>query len=130
MTPLPLRATDVELIAYLDQWAAHLERGDYDAAFAHTDHLPEYGWTAALIHESICWFGPHDPNRRVTVAGGPTTQTERRVVSRWPEPTNNFIGDVWYGLNIQGEATDLTAVFLLGSAADGLRLYLQDINVR
>jgi hypothetical protein len=130
MTPLPLTATDAELLAYLDQWAALLERGDYDAAFAHTDHLPEFGWSAALIHETISWFGPHDPNRRVTVAGGPTTRTEWRVVSRWPEPVNGTVADVWYGLNVDGRATDLTAVFLVGSSPDGLRLYLQDISVR
>ena len=130
MTPLPAGATDAEILSFLDRWAALLEQGDYDAAFAHTDHVPGLGWTPALIHETISWFGPFDPDRRVTVECGPTTVTERRVVTRWPEPRpDGFFGDVWYGLNINGEATDLVATFALQSSADGVTVHLQDVNV-
>ena len=38
MTSLPATATDADLIAFVDQWAALLEREDYEAAFALTDH--------------------------------------------------------------------------------------------
>jgi hypothetical protein len=61
MTPLPAGVNDAELIALIDQWVSLLERGGYDAAFAVTDHLPEFGWTPDLVRETISWCGPTTP---------------------------------------------------------------------
>ncbi len=129
MQPFPPTVSDDELIAYLDRWAALLERGDYDAAFAFTDHQPQLGWTPEQLRVSIDWYGPYDPNRRVTLDCEPTTKTERKVVSYWPEPAGDIVGEVRYGLNIEREASDLFATFLLRRTADGVTLCFQDVDV-
>jgi hypothetical protein len=46
MNPLPAQITDDALIGFIDQWAALLEREDYQGAYEHTAHVPEMGWTA------------------------------------------------------------------------------------
>jgi hypothetical protein len=131
MTPFPASVTDAELIEFMDRWASLLEQGDYDAAFAFTDHIPACGMTAALIREIVNWSRyPFDPNRRVTLDCGRTFKTERKVVRRWPEPTDDgFFGEIWYSLNIDGEASDLVATFLLKSSLDGVSVHLQYIEV-
>jgi hypothetical protein len=42
-------ATDQELVVFVDEWAALMEREDYEAAFAHTDHIAEMKWTASPL---------------------------------------------------------------------------------
>jgi len=39
------------------------------------------------------------------------------------------IGDIWYDLNIDGYASDLTATFFIQKRTDGLVLVLNDIHV-
>jgi hypothetical protein len=128
MTPFPVTVTDQELIAFIDRWVSLLEQGDYEAAFQFTDHTPILGWTPTLIHEIVSWCGPFNPQRRFTLECAPTTQTERKVVNRWPERTpDGVFGDICYRLNVDGKASDLVATFLLRDTGAGIAVLFQDI---
>lgn len=125
MTPLPATVTDAELVAFIDRWVGLVEQGDYDAAFALTDHLPEFGWTPDTLRETIQWCGPFDPNRRVTLAAGPARRAE---VNR-SEPTGDgFFGEVCYWLDIDGQPSDRAVTFLLKSSPHGVTVYFEGIK--
>jgi hypothetical protein len=129
VTPLPKTVSDSELIAFIDGWAALMEREDYQAAYAFTDHTPEMGWTSSLIREVIKAYGDADPSQRVTVEGVPTDITQRKKVSRWPTKKYGFFGEIWYDLNIDAKASDLTATFDLKWTGNGVTVHLNDIHV-
>ncbi len=129
MAPLAATVADAELIALIDRWAALLEREDYEAAFSFTDPIPEMRWTPALIREVIKNYGEADPNQRVTVDGVPTDITQRKTVDRWPTDAHGCFGEIWYDLNIDGKASDLTATFALNCADGGITVHLNDIHV-
>lgn len=128
MTPLPATATDEELIAFIDEWAELLEQEDYEAAFAFTDHVPGTRWTPELIRDAIRSHGPADPDQRVTLHGVPIETTQRKEVDHWTTSPNGCFGEVWYGLNIDGRATDLTATFVLQQVEGGIAVLLDDIH--
>ena len=129
MGPLPANVSDAELIALIDRWAALLEREDYAGAFGFTDHIPEMGWTPELIREVIKSYGDADPGQRVTVGGVPTDISQRKAVDRWPTNAWGCFGEIWYDLNIDGKASDLTATFALKWADCGVTVHLNDIHV-
>ena len=129
MSPLPTTVSDPELIAFVDRWATLLEQDDYEAAFAFTDHTPEMGWTPSLVREVIQCYGDANPHQRVTVAGVPTDVTQRKKVLRWPTNAHGYFGEIWYDLNIDGQASDLTATFDLKWAEHGVTVHLNDIHV-
>ena len=129
MTPLPKDVSDSQLIAFIDEWAGMLEREDYQAAFAFTDHIGAMGWTPTLIGEVIKAYGDGEPTQRVTVKGVPTDINQRKEVSRWPTNKHGFFGEIWYDLNIDGRASDLTATFGLKWAINGVTVHLDDIHV-
>jgi len=122
---LSLTTTDDDLISFIDGWAGLLERGDYDAAFSYTDHIPEMGWSATLIREVIKAYGEASSDQCVTVQGRPTDVTQRKVVDWW----STGLGQVWYDLNINGKVSDLTATFDLERTNQGLIIKLNDIHV-
>jgi len=129
MTPLPANTADEDLIRFVDRWAAHLEREEYAAAFAMTDHEPAMQWTPELVREVIKRYGDAVPSQRVTVDGKPTDISQRKEVSRWPKNRYGAVGEIWYDLNIDGLASDLTATFGILEVRDGLLLRLEDIYV-
>ncbi len=129
MEPLPSTVTDAELIAFVDEWAALLEQEDYDAAFAFTDHVPSMGWTPELIRDAIKGYGDRDPGQRVTVQGVPSGVTQSKEVDRWPANAHGVFGEIWYDLNIDGKASDLTATFALKQVDGGVAVLLNDIHV-
>ncbi len=129
MTPLPSTATDHDLIAFVDQWATLLEREAYSEAYQLTDRDPGTGWTPELIRKVIKSYGGASPTQRVTLAGKPTDITQRKEVTRWPQNRPKGIGELWYDLNIDGYASDLTATFWIVSTPAGLILRLNDIHV-
>jgi hypothetical protein len=129
MTPLPPTVSDDELLALIDRWASLLELGEYDAAFALTDHLPAFGWSPTLVRETISYCGPYNPDRRVTLGGGPTPGAERKVVSRYREPTEDgYFGEICCYLNIDGEPSDRVATFLLRSSPRGVTVHFEGIK--
>jgi hypothetical protein len=129
MAPLPEGVTDADLIAFIDRWAALLEREDYDTAFALTGHIPEMRWTPALVRDVIKSYGEAQPDQRVTLEGVPTDISQRKRVDRRPTNAHGCFGEIWYDLNIDGEASDPTATFALKGADGGVTVHLNDIHV-
>lgn len=129
MVPLPATITDPELIAYIDRWAELLEREDYDAAFAMTEHEPGMDWTPARIREIVTSYDEATPGQKVTLHSGPAGMIQRKEVNRWTDPGNGSVGEIWYDLNIDGLASDLTATFYLVRTDAGIVVSLNDIHV-
>jgi len=130
MVPLPETVSDADLIAFADRWAALLEQEDYEAAYEFTAHDQYHGWTPALIREVIKSYGEARPDQRVTVAGVPSDISQRKEVDRWkPQNSAGEVGEVWYDLNIDGVASDLTATFRLVRVPGGFLVRLSDIHV-
>lgn len=129
MEPLPAQVNNAELIAFIDRWAALPEAEDYEAAFAVTDHIPEMRWTPSLVREVIKNYGDANSSQRVTVEGVPTDITQRKEFARWPSNAHGCFGEVWYDLNIDGRASDLTATFALKWTDGGVTVHLNDIHV-
>jgi len=129
MMLLPLDTSDTDLIAFADRWASLMEREDYVAAYAYTEHNKDMGWTHELLGEVVKAYGDADPNQKVTVDGKPTDITQRKEVTRWEENAQGAIGEIWYDLNIDGLVSDLTATFTVIRRADGLAIELNDIHV-
>jgi hypothetical protein len=127
---LPETVTDAELIAFVDRWAALLEREDYPAAHAFTAHDEYHGWTPDLMRRVIKGYGEARPDQRVTVAGVPSDVRQRKEVDRWEPPSpGGEVGEVWYDLNLDGVVSDLTATFRLVRVPGGLLVRLNDIHV-
>jgi hypothetical protein len=122
-------ATDAELIAFVDQWAALMEQEDYAAAHALTEHDAHQGWTPDLMREVVKGYGEAQDEQRVTVAGVPSDIAQRKEVDRWEINASGEVGEVWYDLNIDGVASDLTATFRLVRVPGGLVMRLNDIHV-
>jgi len=129
MAHLPKSAPDEELIRFVDHWAALMEKEDYHAAFAFTGHVPEMKWTAELIGEVVKAYGHAKPGQKVTVAGKPADVEQRQKVTRWKRNRHGVVGEIWYDLNIDGLASDLTATFDICEENDGLTIRLNDIHV-
>jgi hypothetical protein len=129
MIPLPNSVSDDQLIAFVDEWAALLEREDYEAAFSFTDHVAAMNWTASLVREVIKSYGDADSGQKMTVHGVPSDVAQRKQVERWPTNAHGCFGEIWYGLNINGKASDLTALFALKWADGGVIVCLDDIHV-
>ena len=129
MKPLSISSSNDELLRFIDGWAALLEREDYAAAFAYTGHLEGMDWSPELIRAAIKEYGAARADQKVTVEGVPSDITQRKEVDRADERRNGRIGGIWYDLNIDGVASDLTATFDLVREKDGLRILLNDIHV-
>jgi hypothetical protein len=129
MIPLPATATDADLIAFADGWAALMEREEYAAAYAYTDHIPEMKWTPDLLRQVVKSYGDARDEQRVTVSGVPSDVSQRKQVDRWEANRYAEIGEIWYDLNIDGVASDLTATFRVVRVADGLIVRPNDIHV-
>ena len=126
---LPSDVTDEELIAFIDGWAALLERENYIAAFAYTGHVREMRWSPGLLRRAIKDYGERRPDQAVTVHRGPAHHPQRKTVNHWSKVSENGLGDVLYDLNIDGSASNLTAIFDIVEKQDGVLLRLNDIRV-
>lgn len=123
-------STDADWIAFVDRWAALMEREDYEAAYAFTEHDRHQGWTPDLLRQVIKNYGDARADQRVTVVGVPSDVHQRKSVDRWDtNRTGEVIGEIWYDLNIDGVASDLTATFRVVRVPGGLAVRLNDIHV-
>ncbi|MET3183635.1 UNVERIFIED_ORG: hypothetical protein ABIC43_006819 [Variovorax guangxiensis] len=129
MAHLPASATDDDLIAFADGWARLMEAEDYVAAYEFTAHEPSMQWTPALIGQVVKSYGECTAGQKVTLNGKPTDISQRKEVTRWQENGRGCIGEIWYDLNIDGYASDLTATFDIEEGPDGLTVRLNDIHV-
>jgi hypothetical protein len=128
-TLLPDDASDAAILAAVDRWAALLEAEEYTAAFDATEHDPAMRWTPELMRDVVTQYGDAEPGQKVTLDGKPTDITQRKNVRRFAKNKHGFVGHVWYDLNINGFASDLTATFGLRGEGAGLALVLDDIHV-
>ncbi|WP_093555222.1 DUF7668 domain-containing protein [Pseudoduganella namucuonensis] len=122
-------ASDNELIEFVDKWASLLESEDYTAAYSLTSHDKYMKWTPELIREAIKSYDECRPEQRVTVVGKFTDISQRKEVTRWSINRHGYIGEIWYDLNIDGYASDLTATFGILESSDDLTIELSDIHV-
>lgn len=129
MSHVPVNASDEQLILFVDRWAELLESEQYEAAFRYTSQDPYMRWTPDLIRQVIQSYGDSRPKQRVTLSGEPTDVHQRKNVLRWPENKRGYLGEIWYDLNIDGYASDLTATFGVKYGNDGLTVELSDIHV-
>ncbi len=127
--PLPHDASDAALLEFIDGWAALMEREDYAAAFGYTDHGAETTWSPDLLRRVVKAYGDGGETQTVTVRGVPSDVQQRKEVDRWEPNQNDEVGEIWYDLNIDGVASDLTAIFVLVDVEDGLSIRLRDIHV-
>lgn len=127
MNPLPQSATDEQLIEVVDQWVRLLEAQQYSQALALMES-GDTGWSPDMLKQFIEGYGDAEPNQRVTLLGVPADITQRIEVSRWPEH-HGCIGEIWYDLNINGLASDITATFKICVAPGGIVLSLNDVHV-
>ena len=125
----PIDAADDELLLFIDRWAMLLEQEDYEAAFAWTGHVAQSTWTADFIRQIIRGYGEANPGQKVTLGGFPSDVSQRKFVDRWANPKHPTIGQIWYDLNIDGLASDLTATFDLYQTNDSISVLLDDIHV-
>jgi len=125
MSHLPRNASDADLLAFIDDWAALLESENYTAAYEYTDHAPEQGWTPELLRDVVKAYGDAEPNQRVTLLGVPSDVAQRKIVDRWARNPH----EIWYDLNINGLASDLTATFHIRQVPEGLQILLNDVHV-
>lgn len=128
MLRFPQNASDEELIQGVDEWVKLLESESYQEAYSLTAQVTEMGWTPELIREVIKAYGDAEPAQRATLLGIPSDVHQRKTVTRWPA-NGDRIGEVWYDLNIDGVASDLTATFDILRSDGGLVLALNDIHV-
>jgi hypothetical protein len=127
MKPLPVNSSDKDLIAHIDGWATLLEQENYREALEFVDH--DESWTADLLRKVIKSYGNASPTQRATRDGKPTDIAQRKEVTRWTNPRPKGIGEVWYDLNIDELASDLTAIFRIVPVENGIILYLESIHV-
>lgn len=129
MNPLPRTSSDKELVEVVHRWVQLLEAEKYDEAFAFTEHIENSGWNPSFIKRFIQGYGEAEPGQKVTLEGQPTDISQRIEVTRWDENSYGEIGEIWYDLNINGFASDITATFRVCSVPGGLVLKLNDIHV-
>ncbi len=125
---LPLNASDSQILDAVQDWAACLVAENYGEALALIDARPH--WTPELLRTVITNYGSIEPMRdgskyRVTplstAHGGPTPRHE---VDRAHDRIS-----VWYDLPLNGEWSDLTAIFDVIKKENVLSLMLVDVHV-
>ena len=115
---LPQDASDAAILVAVDQWVAGLlggpgtVRGGIQRDRAQCCN----GMDSQLNAQVITQYGDAQPGQKVTVEGKPTDISQHKDVRRFTRNKHGFVGHVWYDLNINGIASDLTATFGLRAA--------------
>lgn len=133
MLLLSLAPSNEELIAAVEKWIDLLAEGDYEAAFASTEHHPYYRWSPDLMRSVVAGYGLPEPHpsgevfavtARVPADGGPPDVEVLR--SGVPLPA---IAEIWHALPLNGSWSDLTATFVAVPRDQGCVLVLHEIHV-
>jgi hypothetical protein len=131
--PLPSAPTDDELFSRVEAWIDRLAQGDFEAAFAYTEHDAYYAWTPALLREVIQGYGLPGRNKgqrsyevtpRLAATGGPRT----REVDREAKPAH-AIAIVRYNLPLNGAWSDLTSTFRVERRGEESVMVLEEVHV-
>ena len=130
---LPCAPTDDELFSRVEAWIDHLAQGDFEAAFAYTEHDAYHAWTPVLLREVIQGYGlpgrkeserSYEVTPRLAATGGPRT----REVDREAKPAH-AIAIVRYDLPLNGAWSDLTSAFRVERRGEGSVLVLEEVHV-
>ena len=125
---------DEEILCAVEAWIDDLSRGDFDSAYARTDHDRYYQWSPELMRSVIEGYGsPIFAEQKKKSSVTPRTLAmggaPRRVVDRDATPPNS-LAYVEYRLPLDGVWSDLSAAFRVEPREGGSALVLEEIHVR
>jgi hypothetical protein len=131
--PIQKQAVDDEV----HKWFDCLARGDYEAAYDLTLHHPYYEWTPELMESIINGYGlPHENGETKYIvtdwrsASGIDSGGELDLYEKHVESGGHMqLGHAYYDMPLNGEWSDLSAVFRLVKLEDGAALLLEEIHV-
>jgi len=125
------------VLAAVEEWIELLADDRYQEAFERLDPNGQYEWTPELIRNTAAGYG--DPcghtndgvSHRVTsVANARESKTPvYRDVEWHGKPIRGFIGVVHHDIPLDGEWSDLTAIFLVREVKGGVSLVLDQLHV-
>lgn len=126
--PLPLNATDAQILDAVRQWAAALAAEDYAGALAMVEARSH--WTPELLRTVITHYGSVEPMRD----GSTYRVTSLSAAQGGPSPRHEVDRDddrisVWFDLPLNGQWSDLTATFDVVPRNGQLVLVLDDVTV-
>ncbi len=139
MIRIPQLASKHDVLVAVRQWVHSLAVDDYEAAFAQTYHGPTEHWTPELMHTIIANYGSPTPYEdgqlfHVTPLEGVRANGEKPTQDvQWLDSVSDrqspIVGRVWFDLPLNGEWSDLTAIFNIRTNDNDLVLELDDIHV-
>jgi hypothetical protein len=137
MIKLPQHATDQQILDVIRDWVELLAQNHYEDAFQMLKHDASKDWSPELIRTVISNYGFIEPRKdekvfRVTsIKEKPTGKPYQEV--DWygddPDRPRQYLGMVLFNLPLNGEWSDVTAVFDIVEEDDHLALELDDIHV-
>ncbi len=130
---LDVDSSDSKIIAFIEEWVNDLVNEDYESAYNRTSHDPFYEWTPELIKEVINGYGHPEPHPcgevyKVTSMSAAKGKNPAKSVDRVTLDDNCF-GYAYYDLPLNGEWSDLTAIFRLEKREASLVVILEQIHV-
>ena len=124
--------SEEEVLQLLDAWIDDLSRGDYECAFARTDHDPSYSWTPALLRRVVEGYGLPEPHpsgeifrvtSRFTATG---TRSEHRVDWIGKPPV---LGWALSSIPLNGEWSDLSVSCRIEQRGSSAVAVLEELHV-
>ena len=141
MITLPKDASDDAVLNVVRRWLNELAKEDYSAAHSLTYHPAGDHWNADLLRRVIENYGSVDsgPEEGVTFKVTPLegehsddSDVAGRLEIEWFRSRgseDNPLGTITCDLPLNGEWSDVSAVFNVLSQPDGLALQLMDVRV-
>lgn len=135
MLQFPINAADIDILNAVDQWVNALADENYEAAYEMTYHPSSDHWTPELMKTAITNYGSIDPfpdGRTYQVTPIETAKGDRvpyRDVIWWKLERFPYRGDIHFDLPLNGEWSDLSAIFHIQQIGNSLVLELHDLHV-
>ena len=137
MLHLRVNATDDEIRSAIEQWVQALAEGKRADAYALLWHPADEQLTPERLHSLISNYGSDQPRpdgrtfevtSPIMAAGGGSRFEVYRYSEQQGKPPQ-AIGSAEYNLPLNGEWSDLTAIFELLMVDGALGLWLYDVHV-
>lgn len=138
MTILPHDASDEDILKVVREWVELLAQNRYEEAFALTGYASTDEWSPELLHLLTANYGDLEPRQDgetfevTSLYDNPILPAGRKSSYQdveWQPENRGCVGWVHFDLPLDGEWSDLTAVFKINQVTDGLALELQTIHV-